>query len=164
MMSQNNVTSDLFRSAWSNYATGVTVISTFEADGETIHGMTANSVTSVSLEPPLALITVGHERNTHPLVKRNGRFGISVLNHWQRGVARHYTVPEEIRKTLPEPEFERLGESMVVVESLAAMDCRVVDSLEAGDHTIFVAEVENIHVSDGDPLLYFQSRFATIDG
>ena len=163
IMSETGVTTDLFRSAWSNYATGVTVISTIEADGETVHGMTANSVNSISLEPPLASITVGHERNTHPLVKRNGRFGLSVLAFDQRGIARHYTVPEEIRRTLSPPEFEPLGESMVLTNALAAMDCRVVDSFEAGDHTIFIAEVESIRVNDGEPLLYFRSRFAAVN-
>ena len=69
-MANTEVTADLFRSAWSNFATGVTVISTTEVDGG-VHGMTANSVTSVSLEPPLALITIAHERNSYPLVKQN---------------------------------------------------------------------------------------------
>lgn len=163
-MSETEVTEELFRSAWANYATGVTIISTIEADGETIHGMTANSVTSVSLTPPLVLITVGHERNTHPLVELNGRFGISVLTYEQRGIARHYTVPEEIRKNLPPPEFEHLGESMVVSNAIAVMDCRVVDSLKAGDHTVFIGEVETIRVKNGDPLVYFQSRFARLEG
>ena len=160
-MPNTEVTADLFRSAWSNFVTGVTVISTKEDDGG-VHGMTANSVTSVSLEPPLALITIAHERNSYPLVKQNGRFGISVLTNRQRGVARHFTVPDEIRKTLPAPEFEPLGESMVVAESLAAMDCRVVDSIEAGDHTIFIAKLEAIRINEGDPLLYFRSSFAAL--
>ncbi len=160
-MANTEVTADLFRNAWSNFATGVTVISTKEDDGR-VHGMTANSVTSVSLEPPLALITIAHERNSYPLVKRNGRFGISVLNARQQGIARHYTVPAQIRETLTAPEFEALGESMVVTDSLAAMDCRVVDSVEAGDHTIFIAKLEAIRINEGDPLLYFRSSFAQI--
>ena len=160
-MANTEVTADLFRSAWSNFATGVTVISTTEVDGG-VHGMTANSVTSVSLEPPLALITIAHERNSYPLIKQNGRFGISVLTNRQRGVARHFTVPDEIRKTLPAPEFEPLGESMVIAGSLTAMDCRVVDSIEAGDHTIFIAKLEAIRINEGDPLLYFRSSFAAL--
>ncbi len=163
-MSETEVTPELFRSAWANYATGVTIVSTIEVDGETIHGMTANSVTSVSLTPPLVLVTVGHERNTHPLVEINRRFGISVLTYEQRGIARHYTVPEEVRKKLPPPDFEPLGESMVIANAMATMDCRVVNSLLAGDHTIFVAEVESIRVRSGDPLVYFQSRFARLEG
>ncbi len=162
IMSQNGVTADQFRSAWSNYATGVTVITTIEEDGETVHGMTANSVTSVSLDPPLASITVGRERNTHPLVLKNGRFGLSVLKCEQRGLARHFTVPDEIRKTLPPPQFEQLGASMVLSGALAAMDCRVVDSFEAGDHTLFIALVEDVLINEGEPLLFFRSKFVAV--
>ena len=71
-------------------------------------------------------------------------------------------MPDEIRKTLPIPDFEPLGESMVIAGSLTAMDCRVVDSIEAGDHTIFIAKLEAIRINEGDPLLYFRSSFAAL--
>ena len=153
------VTEDIFRSAWSKFATGVAIISTVESDGESIHGMTANGVASVSLNPPLAMVTVAHERNTYPLIRDSGRFGLSILTFDQRGIARHFTVPFEIRKTLPPPPFEKLGASMVVAGALSAMDCRVVNSVRAGDHTVFIAEVEDVKIGYGHPLLYYQSRF-----
>ena len=162
-MSTTEAFDNRYREAWSNFATGVWIISTYEEDGVGIHGMTASSVASVSLDPPLALVSIGHERNTHPLIVRNGRFGISLLEWSQRTVARHYTVPEAIRRTLPPPEFEPLGESMVVADALTAMDCRVVQSVEAGDHTVFIAEVEEVTVYEGDPLLYFQRKFARLE-
>ncbi len=151
------VTSDLFRRAWSNFATGVTVITT--RDGEKIHGMTANGVTSVSLEPPLALVVIAHERNTHPLVMKTARFGISVLSSRQQDVARYYTKPAEERLEHNAPQTETLGRIPVIADALSSMDCRVVDSIEAGDHTIFVGEVEKIELNEGEPLLYYRSTF-----
>ena len=160
-MPNTEVTSELFRTAWSNFATGVTVITTLEAEGTDVHGMTANGVASISLEPPLAMVTVGHDRNTFPLIMKNQRFGISVLTQEQRGVARHFSVPEEIRKTLPTPPYEALGESMVIGASLTMMDCRV-GTVQAGDHTIFLAEVEHIKIGYGHPLIFYQSLFAEL--
>lgn len=138
------------------------MLTTPEVDGSGVHGMTANGVASVSLVPPLALAIVGHERNTFPLLAANRRFGISVLTLEQRGIARHFTVPDEIRATLPPPPTEPLGESTVISGALAAMDCRVVEAFQAGDHTVFIAEVEHIKVGFGHPLVFYESRFAEL--
>lgn len=138
------------------------MLTTPEVDGSGVHGMTANGVASVSLVPPLALAIVGHERNTFPLLAANRRFGISVLTLEQRGIARHFTVPDEIRDTLPPPPTERLGNSTVISGALAAMDCRVTEAFQAGDHTVFIAEVEHIKVGFGHPLVFFESHFAEL--
>ncbi len=161
-MPNSEVTSELFRTAWSNFATGVTVITTLESEGSGIHGMTANGVASISLEPPLVMVTVGHDRNTFPLIMMHQRFGISVLTLEQGGVARHFSVPEEFRKTLPTPPYAPLGQSMIIDGSLAMMDCKVVRTVQAGDHTIFLAEVEHVKIGYGHPLLFYQSHFAEL--
>ena len=163
-MANANVTPELFRRAWSNFATGVTVVTTQESgeDHEVVHGMTANGVASVSLEPPLALAVIGHERNTHPLIARNGRFGISVLSAEQVHVARHYTMAWEQRRQLPQPKLVPLGRSRVIDGALSSMDCRLVESYESGDHTIFVGQVEAIGIGVGEPLLYYRSGFAAL--
>ena len=151
-----------FRRAWSNFVTGVTVVTTQESDGGEVHGMTANGVASVSLEPPLALVIIGHERNTHPLIVRNRRFGISVLSAEQSEVARHYTMAFEERRLLAQPATVALGRSRVISGALAAMDCRLVESYESGDHTIFVGEIEGLEIGDGAPLVYFRSQFVSL--
>ena len=161
-MLNTEITPDLYRTAWSKFATGVTVITTADSDGSGVHGMTANGVASISLEPPLAMVTIGLDRNTLPLMVQHQRFGISVLTIDQRGTARHFTVPDEIRKTLPPPATEPLGESNVICDSLASMDCRVVKTVPAGDHMIFLAEIEHIKVGYGHPLIFFQSHFAEL--
>lgn len=163
-MTADNVTPELFRRAWANFATGVTVVTTHESDAgsDTVHGMTANGVASVSLEPPLALVVIGHGRNTHPLVMRNRRFGISVLSADQAHVARHYTMAWEERRQLPPPKMVSLGQSRVISGALSTMDCRLVEAYESGDHTIFVGEVEAIGIGAGDPLVYYRSGFAAL--
>lgn len=160
-MAIRDITTEIFRSAWSNFATGVTIITTKEND-DIVHGMTANGVASVSLEPPLALVIIGHERNTHPLIVKNLRFGISILSSQQQQIARHYTIPYEKRLKLDPPQTEALGDSRVISGALTTMDCRVVDSYNAGDHTIFIGQVENINIGKGTPLLYFHSSFTEL--
>ncbi len=157
-LSAQTVTSDSFRRAWSNFGTGVAVITSPEPGGG-VHGMTANGVVSVSLEPPLALACIGRNRNSHDLIVSSKRFGLSILTTEQREVADHYTKPPEERAADHGIEFVSLGGSMVVHEALAAMDCAVVAEYLAGDHTLFVAEVENISIGDGRPMLWFQGGF-----
>ena len=147
-----------YRRAWSRFATGVTIITTIEPDG-TVHGMTANGVTSVSLDPPMALVCVGHNRNTYGLIKSTGRYGMSVLAASQEHVASHFTLPPESRPETNSIRFAELGKSPVVEGAIAAMDCRVVSAYESGDHTIFVAEVESVRTGDGPPLVWYEGGF-----
>ena len=161
-MPNTQVTEELFRDAWAKFATGVSVVTTHEVGGSGLHGMTANSVTSVSLDPLLVAAVIGNDRNTLPLIEANQRFGISILNFEQRGVARHYTVPDAIRATLPEPPSEKLGDSLVIAGSLAAMDCKVTQSIIAGDHTIFIAEVEQVKIGMGEPLIFYEGHFESL--
>lgn len=162
-MTGEAVTPETFRQAWSNFGTGVTVITTAETnerDAEVkVHGMTANGVVSVSLDPPLALACIGHNRNSFPLIKANRRFGISILSSAQQYIAQHYTKPPEERGSDEHISFARLGDSTVLAEALTAMDCRVVSEHEAGDHTLFVAEIEHVNIREGEPLLWFQGSF-----
>ncbi len=147
-----------FRKAWSRFATGVTLITTTEPDGS-VHAMTANGVTSVSLSPPLALVCIGHERNTHRLIRANGSFGISILEAGQSAAASYYAQPPERRNNSTRFQFNDLGGVRVLTGALAVMRCNVVAAHEAGDHTIFVAEAEKLEVRDGDPLLWFAGAF-----
>lgn len=147
-----------FREAWARFATGVTVITSAEPDGA-VHGMTANGVMSVSLHPPLAVVSIGHNRNSHGFIKSSGRFGISILNAGQVDVAAHFTRSPELRSPNAGIPYRDLGYSVVIDGALAAMDCRVISEHREGDHTLFVAEVERIIINDGEPLLWYRSMF-----
>lgn len=137
----------------------MTVITTVEPDGK-VHGMTANGVASVSLDPPLALVCVGQSRNTHELIDSTGWFGISVLSRDHRAVAEYYTLDAALREHDPPAEFERRSHGPPVIRgALAAMSCQVISRQHAGDHTIFIGEAREVSTSVGEPLLYYQGKF-----
>ena len=87
------VSLEQFRQGMAMFATGVTVISTLEADGN-VHGMTANAFTSVCLDPPLILVSIGHQRNTYANVQARGRFGVNILSLEQEPIARYFALEE----------------------------------------------------------------------
>jgi flavin reductase (DIM6/NTAB) family NADH-FMN oxidoreductase RutF len=149
-----------FRQAWGKFATGVSVITSIQPDGH-VHGMTASDINSVSLNPLLVLISIGHNRNSHPLIKDSGHFCINILNKDQGDVALYYAAPLEKRLEKDSPASFRFtnGGSAMIEGALASMDCHIVNEYIAGDHTIFIGEVERIALNSGKPLLYFQGEF-----
>ena len=151
------VTADTYKRAWSRFVTGVSIITTGTEDD--LHGMTANGIASVSLEPPLALVSVDKRRNTHDRIISFTSFGISILKVEDEPVAVHFASPAETRPDTSPDLMRRLGGSMVITNALAAFDCRVISTCEVVDHTIFIGETEAAFFSDGTPLLWNRSRF-----
>src|ERR1700722_13239916 len=144
-----------FRKAMGSFATGVTII-TVDLDGE-IHGMTANAFASVSLDPLLVLVCVDHNTRTHAHLHTKKRFGINVLREDQRGISEYYARPDrnhEHAETEAGAQFERTGHG-----TRAYRECRLHSSQEAGDHTVFIAEVEDVVVRSGEPLLFFRGKY-----
>lgn len=125
--------------------------------------MTANGVTSVSLHPPLALACVGRRRNTHDLIVGSEKFGISVLEESQQPVAEHFMRDASHREGEPPGRVTYLGGEWPVIDgAIAQMGCRLVEQHRAGDHTIFIAAVEQLSYRDGEPLLWFKSGFTRL--
>lgn len=152
----------LFRHVWSKFATGVTVVTSIQPDGK-VHGMAANGIASVSLEPQLVLICVGENRQSHHLIKQTRRFAISILSEEQQDIADYYAKPPEKRAVDEEPAFSFTEHGGAYVEdSLGSMDCHVVAEHEHGDHTIFIGEVDDIRLGAGRPLIYFDSQYDTL--
>jgi flavin reductase (DIM6/NTAB) family NADH-FMN oxidoreductase RutF len=144
------------RTVMGRFATGVTVVTTVER--ETIHGMTANGFMSVSLRPPLVLVSLGRCRMAE-MLPRTGRYGISVLAHDQEQFAAHFAAQ---RPASTPPEFV-WHEGLPLLEgALAHVTCRVVDVHAAGDHVLWIGEVEHLHHRDGEPLLFYSGRFGTL--
>jgi flavin reductase (DIM6/NTAB) family NADH-FMN oxidoreductase RutF len=153
-----------FRKAMGSFATGVTVISV-DHEGE-VHGMTANAFTSVSLDPLLVLVCVDHKARTHAHLHAKQRFGVNVLAENQRAISEYYARPmvgHEHAEQEAGARFDRttLG-TPVLHGALAYLECRLHTAQDAGDHTIFIAEVEAVVVREGDPLLYFRSQYREI--
>jgi flavin reductase (DIM6/NTAB) family NADH-FMN oxidoreductase RutF len=160
-----SATQDQFRRAMAAFATGVTVV-TVDDDGR-VHGMTANAFTSVSLEPQLVLVCVDHKAQTHAHLTARKRFGINVLSEAQAAISEHYADPERNVASAERSgaRFDRTTHGTPVLHgALAYFECRLQDARDAGDHTIFIAEVEDVVVREGNPLLFFRSDYHAIGG
>jgi flavin reductase (DIM6/NTAB) family NADH-FMN oxidoreductase RutF len=153
-----------FRKAMGAFATGVTII-TVDLDDE-VHGMTANAFTSVSLDPMLVLVCVDHSTRTHAHLHAKKRFGINVLGEDQRAISEYYARPErshEHAEAEAGARFDRTRHGTPMLDgALAFLECRLESVQQAGDHSIFIAEVEDVVVREGDPLLFFRSVYRKI--
>ena len=155
-----SLASNDFRKAMGCFATGVTVI-TVDQDGE-VHGMTANAFCSVSLDPVLVLVCVDHRARTHAHLHSRKRFGINVLRSDQQAVSEYYarSVENHQHAEAAGASFERTAHGTPVLRGgLAYLECRLHSTQAAGDHTVFIAEVEDVVVREGEPLLFFRSQY-----
>jgi flavin reductase (DIM6/NTAB) family NADH-FMN oxidoreductase RutF len=158
-----SVSASDFRKAMGCFATGVTVI-TVDQDGE-VHGMTANAFTSVSLDPVLVLVCVEQKARTHAHLHARKRFGVNVLRSDQRSIAEYYASSAETHQHAEAAgaRFDRTAHGTSVLQgALAYLECRLHSTQTAGDHTIFIAEVEEVVVRDGEPLLYFRGQYREV--
>lgn len=142
------------------FATGVTVV-TSQLDGE-LHGMTANAVTSVSLQPLLVLVCVDKTADTHDILAQAGVFALSILSYEQEELSNHFAKKEtEGAHRLDDvPHHFATTGSPIIDGCLAYLDCRLVGQHPGGDHTIFVGEVVEAAVNSAQaPLIFFRGRY-----
>ena len=153
-----------FRKAMGCFATGVTII-TVDLEGE-VHGMTANAFASVSLDPMLVLVCVDHATRTHAHLHAKKRFGINVLGENQRAISDYYARPErthEHAEAEAGARFDRTRHGTPMLNgALAYLECRLQTAEQAGDHTIFIAEVEDVVVREGEPLLFIRGKYRRV--
>ena len=142
-----------FRQTLGRWASGVTIV-TVASEGES-RGMTASAFLSVSLEPPLILVCVDHKAHMHEALSRAERFGVSVLSAAQRDLSNHFA-RRGGELEVPWVDFEGLP---LIGGAIAQLVCRKVEGHAAGDHTLFVGEVEYSRYTDDDPLLYFRGQY-----
>ena len=155
MTSEVTDKSDL-RKAFGAFATGVTVVT---VGGSEPHGMTANSFTAVSLDPPLVLICIERDAVMHGTLSETGRFGVSAVTSDQEEVARYFA---DRRRPLGEAEFAPVewqpGQSTgtpMIAGALAHFECEVWRSYDGGDHTIFLGTLLSLDRRTGDDALLF---------
>jgi flavin reductase (DIM6/NTAB) family NADH-FMN oxidoreductase RutF len=149
------------RRIFGRFATGVTVMSTLA--GDETWGMTANAVTSLSLDPPLVLVAVVRGNATDGYLKASRCFALSILSADQQELS--------VRFSSPGPrDFADLATRTAVtgcpilVDALGWVDCRVVDILPGGDHEIYVGEIlAGDAAHEGQPLLFYGGRYARLD-
>jgi 3-hydroxy-9,10-secoandrosta-1,3,5(10)-triene-9,17-dione monooxygenase reductase component len=159
----SDITPELFRKASGYWATGVSIVTTCDVD-QTPYGLTMNSVTSVSLAPPLFLICVDNKSDTLEPMRRSGVFCINVLSLGQEALSNSFA------KKNPN-KFEGVGFDRGITGTpllhgrLMAIECEVTSSHPGGDHQIFVGEVRSITLPNTDdlaPLLYFRGGYSQV--
>jgi flavin reductase (DIM6/NTAB) family NADH-FMN oxidoreductase RutF len=152
-----------FRNLFGNFATGVTVVTT-NVDG-LLHGMTANAVCSLSLEPMLVLLCVDHRAACHGQVLAAGRFGLSILAADQRDLSERFArAGEPEREALRGAPFRLVAEDVpVLVDVLGWIACRLVERHAGGDHDIFVGEVLAGEIGrTAEPLVFFRGAYRSL--
>ena len=149
-----------YRNIIGHFATGVTVI-TSAADGN-LHGMTANAVSSLSLDTVMVLICVEKTTFTHRVLDASGVFTVNILGSHQEDVSRVFAKRGEPEPGTLRGQKFRIGEtgSPILDDCLAFIECRVANRLDGGDHTIFLGEVvsEGV-VTEMEPLLFFRGKY-----
>jgi flavin reductase (DIM6/NTAB) family NADH-FMN oxidoreductase RutF len=143
-----------FRNAMGKFATGITVVTTV-IDGEA-HGMTANAFMSVSLNPKLVLVSIDKRAKILPNIQNSKRFAISFLTAGQQEESMRFA--GQIKDAAPY-SFESIGELPVIKNALGNMVCNLYNEVEAGDHILFIGEVTDLKVNEGDPLIYFSGQY-----
>lgn len=151
---------DDFRRVLAHFASGVTIVTTCDADRRPA-GLTASAFTSVSLDPPLVLVCVDHKAQSYPALRESPRFAVNILTTGQEPISRRFA-STQIDK------FDGVGYRMsglglpLLDDALARLECRTVSAHVEGDHTIFVGLVERASVGAGEPLIYYRGRYARL--
>lgn len=147
-----------FRNACGGFATGVTVITTRNA--ETEHGMTANAFMSISLDPPMIAISIAKTAKMLSRIQEAQRFAVSILPEETETLALHFAGRPHDSVTDPFVDFDNLP---VPRDACVAFATHVTHEVEAGDHVIFVGQVSAMHNDpERPPLIFHKGRFAKI--
>jgi flavin reductase (DIM6/NTAB) family NADH-FMN oxidoreductase RutF len=156
---------DEFRRAMGRFTTGVTLITT-RLGGE-LHGMTANAVTSLSLDPMLVLVCVDKTADTHDILSKAGVFAVNILNKAQAEISNRFAKKEfDGAHGLDDlPHGFALTGAPIIEGALAYLDCRTITEHHGGDHTIFIGEVvEARELSEGEPLVFYRGKYGEFRG
>lgn len=151
-----------FRDTVGCFATGITVITTVDDDGDPV-GLTANSFTSLSLDPPMVLFCLDYKVASFEIFNNSTHFGVNIL------AAEEQDISNRFAKSGPEKwegfEYETWESKVPIFPgSLANIECRTADIFKGGDHIIVTGEALRIHAGDESrqPLLYYRGGYATI--
>lgn len=143
-----------FRKAVSLFATGIVVL-TCEDEAGSVHGVTVNSFTSVSLHPPTVLVSLKPGK-AHRLISRSGRYGACVLSEAQQHFSSHFAGKPQAELR---PDFITRDRMPTLRHCLAWFECAVIERIQIHDHTLFVAEVAACGNENGTPLMFFGSGY-----
>ena len=149
-----DVSADGFKQTLRRWASGVTIVTMKQ--GDDIHGITVSAFLSVSLEPPLVLVSIDKRAKSHELLLEVERYGVSILAEGQERTSNHFAGFDPDF----EPQFGELAGFPVLKHALAQIVCKVHEQVSAGDHTLFMGEIEHLDwQEDKDALIYFNAKY-----
>lgn len=160
-----NSTSDELRAFMRQWTTGVAIVSA--KHGASTHGMTVNSLTSVSLRPALILVSLGSTTRTHTLITRSGRFAVSILRQQDEQLAQRFSGQSQGDQPREHWLTDRSLPTGIPIPQnrLAVMECKTRQAVQAGTHTIFIAELVWVDIDQADrPLLYYNQDYRRLQG
>jgi flavin reductase (DIM6/NTAB) family NADH-FMN oxidoreductase RutF len=148
------------RQVMGHFATGVTIITTLTKAGQ-MHGLTANAFTSVSLEPPLLLISVDKKAESWPAFEESRVFTINILADDQEGLSRRFAVSGGNKF---EGVAYRIGANGVPIldGTLAYIECTLYAAYDGGDHSIYLGEIQQAEIHEGKPLVFYRGGYRAL--
>jgi flavin reductase (DIM6/NTAB) family NADH-FMN oxidoreductase RutF len=155
------INADLFRRACAKYPTGITIVTTLDEKGHP-HGMTVNSFTSVSLDPPLVLVSIDRRNALLGHFTTSAFFAVNVLGEDQRELSHRFAHVAEGRFHGVEWTAADSG-APLLTGTIAHLDCAVLQSVEVGDHAVLIGEVRAARYENGAPLVYFDSAYRRLE-
>jgi flavin reductase (DIM6/NTAB) family NADH-FMN oxidoreductase RutF len=148
-----------FRKALGCFASGVTVVTAFDRQGDVPVGVTVSAFSSLSLDPPLVLFCLGNQTSSLGMFKAAGHFAINVLSETQRDLSiRFASRAQDKWQGVAWDKWE--SGAPILGHCLTNLECSLINTMDGGDHTIFVGQVERMrHQEGGSPLIYFRGSY-----
>jgi flavin reductase (DIM6/NTAB) family NADH-FMN oxidoreductase RutF len=156
-LGQQHLDQQLFRRVCGRFANGITITTVYD-EGEGVHGLTANSFTSVSLAPPMVLVCIDRRCQILQYFRRNSHFGVNILGQHQQHLSDRFAGSGYDRFVDVEWHRGRTGVPLIP-GGLATLECLREQIIEAGDHYILIGRVIHAECLDGEPLVYFGSNY-----
>jgi flavin reductase (DIM6/NTAB) family NADH-FMN oxidoreductase RutF len=148
------------RQVMGHFATGVTIITTVNKEGQ-LHGLTANAFTSVSLEPPLLLISVDKKAESWPAFEESKVFTVNILGDDQEALSRKFAVSGGNK--FEGVAYRRGANGAAILEgALAFIECTLYAAYEGGDHSLYLGEIQEASVREGKPLVFFRGGYRNL--
>lgn len=150
-----------FMDALRHWASGVTVVTT--RAGDKMHGMTVSAFSSVSADPPLVLVCANQSSTTHGVIHEGGVFTVNILAAHQADISNLFASSKNEDARLQSVSWSE-GETgaPLIDEAVVCLECTVTSAHEEGSHTIYVGQVEAVHATDAEPLVYHRGRYRAL--
>ncbi len=155
------ITNDEFKAVLGRFASGVTVVTTKDADGK-FHGLTVSAFSSVSMNPPLVLVCIHKNTGSYQSFVECKAFVVNILAESQKPLSNHFASHADDK--FSDLKYELSDDGLpILADCLANMECKLKHSYDGGDHTIFVGEINVAIVKAEKPLIYWLGNYRTLE-